>query len=134
LTLVIFLSIYSCASLRERIIGKDHFSRTYAVDFMSFHPRLNSALQDYAKTHKGNFFRVALLRNDAVIIQGFYKGEQEQDPIPTTITAKPAGPERTRMEIKISSSDSKISAECFKEAARDLFQIIEKETAVSPEE
>jgi hypothetical protein len=97
LTLVIVLSIYSCASLRERIIGKDHFSRTYAVDFMSFHPRLNSALQDYAKTHQGNFFRVALLKNDAVIIQGFYKGEQEQDRIPTTITAKPAGPERTKM-------------------------------------
>jgi hypothetical protein len=134
LTLVIFLSIYSCASLRERIIGKDHFSRTYAVDFMSFHPRLNSALQDYAKTHKGNFFRVALLKNDAVIIQGFYKGEQEQDRIPTTITAKPAGPERTRMEIKMSSSDSKISSEYFKEAARDLFQIIEKETGVWPEE
>ena len=115
-------------------MAKDQFSRTYAVDFTSFHPRLNSALQDYSKTHKGNFFRVALLKNDAVIIQGFYKGGQEQDRIPTTITAKPAGPERTRMEIKIPSSDSKISSEYFEEAARDLFQIVEKETGVLPEE
>jgi hypothetical protein len=101
---------------------------------MSFHPRLNSALQDYAKNHKGNSFRVVLLRNDAVIIQGFYKGEQGQDRLPATITAKPAGPGRTRMEIKISSSDSKIYSENLKEVARDLFQIIEKETGVSPEE
>ena len=104
------------------------------MDFMTFHPRLNSALQDYAKNHKGNYFRIALLKNDAVIIQGFYKGEQEPDRIPTTITAKPAGPERTRMEIKISSSDSKISSKYFREAARDLFQIVEKETGLSPEE
>jgi len=104
------------------------------MDFMTFHPRLNSALQDYAKNHKGNYFRIALLKNDAVIIQGFYKGEQEEDRIPTTITAKPAGPERTRMEIKISSSDSKISSKYFREAARDLFQIVEKETGVLPEE
>ncbi len=104
------------------------------MDFMSFHPRLNSALQDYAKTHKGNSFRVTLLKNDAVIIQGFYKGEQEQDRLPSTITAKPAGPGKTKMEIKISSSDSKISSEYLKEAARDLFQIIEKETGLWPEE
>jgi hypothetical protein len=134
LTLAIFLAVYSCASLREWINGRDNFSRTYAVDFMSFHPRLNSALQDYAKNHKGNSFRVALLRNDAVIIQGFYKREQEQDRLPATITAKPASPGRTRMEIKISSSDSKIYSQNLKEFARNLFQIIEKGTGVWPEE
>jgi hypothetical protein len=134
LTLAIFLSIYSCASLREWKIVRDDFSRTYSVDFMSFHPRLNSALQDYARKQKGSFFQVIRLGNEAVIIQGLYKGEQEQDRIPATITAKPAGPEKTRMEIKISSSDSKIFSEYLKEAARDLFQIIEKETGASPEE
>ena len=134
LILAIFLSIYSCASVREWIIGRDNFSRTYAVDFMSFHPRLNSALQDYAKNHKGNSFRVALLRNDAFILQGFYQGEQEQDRLPSTITAKPAGPGRTKMEIKISPCDSKISSEYLKDVARDLFQIIEKGTGVGPEE
>jgi hypothetical protein len=134
LTLAIFLSIYSCASLREWIIGRDNFSRTYAVDFMSFHPKLNSALQDYARKQKGGSFQVIRLGNDAVIIQGFYRREQEQDRFPSTVTAKSAGPGRTRMEIKISSSDSKIYSEHLKEFAGDLFQIIEKETGVRPEE
>ena len=101
---------------------------------MSFHPKLNSALQDYAKTRGGNSFQVTRLGNDAVVIQGIYKGEQEQDRFPSTITAKSAGPGRTRMEIKISSSDSKIYSDHLKEVARDLFQIIEKETGVRPEE
>jgi hypothetical protein len=48
------------------------------------------------------------------------------------ITVKPAGPRRTWVEIKISSSDPKISSEDLKEAARDLFQIIEKGTDVGP--
>jgi hypothetical protein len=134
LTLAIFLSIYSCASLREWIIGRDNFSRTYAVDFMSFHPKLNSALQDYAKARRGNSFQVTRLGNDAVIIQGLYEGEQSQDRVPITVTVRPAGPEKSRMEIKISSSDSKIYSKHSKAVARDLFQIIEKETGVRPEE
>lgn len=132
LTLAIFLSIYSCASLREWIIGKDNFSRTYAVDFMSFHPRLNSALQDYAKNHKGNSFRVALLGNDGVIIQGFYKGEQEQGRLPSTIAAKPAGPQKTWLEIQISSNNLGASSKDLERAAQELFLIIEKGTGIRP--
>ena len=110
----------------------DKFSRTYGLDFMSFHPKLNSALQDYAKRHKGNFFQVTHLGSDTVIMQGSYKEGEYQGPLSTTITVKPAGPRRTRVEIKISSSDPKISSEYLKEAARDLFQIIEKGTGVGP--
>ena len=137
LILAFFLSIYACTSFRvflEEKILRDNFSRTYSVDFMSFHPRLNSALQDYARKQKGSSFQVIRLGNDAVIIQGLYKGQQEQDRFPSTITVKPAGPGKTRVKIKISSSDSKIYSEDLQEVARDLFQIIEKETGVRPEE
>jgi len=128
---VFFLSIYSCVPFW---IPADKFSRTYAVDFMSFHPKLNSALQDYAKRHEGNSFQIALLGSEAVIIQGLYKGERYQDRLSTTITVKPAGPGRTWMEIKISSNDPKIFSEYLREAARELFQIIEKGTGIPPQE
>jgi len=124
---VIFFSVYSCVPFW---IPADKFSRTYGLDFMSFHPKLNSALQDYAKSHKGNSFQVTHLGSDTVIIQGFYKGGQYPGPLSTTITVKPAGPRGTWVEIKISSTDPKISSEYLKEAARDLFQTIEKGTGV----
>jgi hypothetical protein len=101
---------------------------------MSFHPRVNSALQDYARKQNGSSFQVTRLGNDAVVIQGLYQGEQEQDRFPSKITVKPAGPGKTRVEIKISSSESKIYSEDLKEVARDLFQIIETGTGVRPEE
>ena len=128
---VICLSIYSCAPFW---VPADKFSRTYAVDFMSFHPKLNSALQDYAKKHKGNSFQVALLGSDAVIIQGLYKGEQYQARLSTTFTVKPAGPGRAWMEIKISSSDSKVNSKYLREAARELFQMIEKGMGIQAQE
>jgi hypothetical protein len=127
----LFLSIYSCVPFW---IPADKFSRTYTADFKSVHPKINSALQDYAKRHKGNSFQIVLLGSDAVIIQGLYKGEQCQARLSTTITVKPAGPGRTRIEIKISSNDAKISSEYLKEAGRELFQIIEKGTGISPRE
>jgi hypothetical protein len=130
----LFLSIHSCASLREWINERDSFSRTYSLDFMSFHPRLNSALQDYARKQKGSSFQVIRLGNDAVVIQGLYRGEQAQDGFPSTITVNPVGPGKTRVKIKILAKGSTISSEDQKEAARDLFQIIEKETGLRPEE
>jgi len=128
---VIFFSVYSCVPLW---VPAGKFSRTYGLDFMSFHPKLNSALQDYAKEHKGNSFQVSHLGSDKVVIRGFYKGKPYQGPLSTTITVKPAGPGGTRVEIKISSTDPKISSEYLKEAAGDLFQIIEKGTGVRPPE
>jgi hypothetical protein len=129
--IVIFFLAYSCVPFWA---PADKFSRTYGLDFMSFHPKLNSALQDYAKRHKGNFFRVAHLGSDTVIMQGSYKGGQYQVPLSTTITVKPAGPRRTWVEIKISSTGPKISSEYLKEAAGDLFQIIEQGAGVRPPE
>jgi len=126
---VIFFSVYSCVPLW---IPAGKFSRTYGLDFMSLHPKLNSALQDYAKRHNGNSFQIAHLGSDQVIIQGFYKGGPYRGPLSTTITVKPAGPKRTWVEIKISSAAPTTSSAYLKEAARDLFQIIEKGTGGQP--
>lgn len=127
--LVIFFSVYSCVPFW---IPADKFSRTYGLDFMSFHPKLNSALQDYAKRHKGNSFQVTHLGSDTVIMQGSYKEGEYQGPLSTTITVKPAGPRKTWVEIKISSTGPKVSPEYLKEAAGDLFRIIEKGTGGRP--
>lgn len=91
-------------------------------------------LRDYAKRHKGDSFQLTRLGNDAVIIQGLYKGEQYQDRFSTTITIKPAGPKRTRMEIKISSGNLAASSKDLEMAARELFQIVEKGTGIPPVE
>ena len=130
--LAILLWIYSCASLREWKMGKDIFSRTYAEDFMFFHPKLNSALQDYAKRHKGNSFQIARLGSDAVIIQGFYQGERDPGRYSTTITITPAGAGKSRTEIKISAKSPKASSKNLEGAARDLFQTIEKGAGIRP--
>jgi hypothetical protein len=127
--MVIFLLVGSCIPFW---VPADKFSRTYGADFMSFHPKLNSALQDYAKSHQGNSFQVTYLGSDQVILQGLYKGKQYPGRLSPMITVKPAGPRRTWVEIKISASDPKISSEYRKGAARDLFQIIEKGTDVGP--
>ena len=131
--LAIFLCVCSCASLPWKI-GRDDFSRIYAIDFISFYPKVNSVLQDYAKKRKGNSFQVTRLGNDAVIIRGLCKGEQYQDRFSTTITVKPRGPKRTRMEIKISSGNPAASSKDLEMAARELFQIVEKGTGIPPVE
>ena len=128
--LAMLLWIYSCASLREWKIGGDVFSRTYAEDFMFFYPRLNSALQDYAKRHTGNSFQITHLGSDAVIIQGIYQGGGDQRRYSTTITIKPAGAGKSRTEIKLSAKSLKGSSKGLEEVARDLFQIFEKGAGV----
>lgn len=130
--LAIFLWIYSCASLHEWNIGKDYFSQTYRGDFMLFHPKLNSVLQDYAKRHKGNSFQIVRLGSHAVIIQGIYRGERDQGRYSTTITIEPAGAGKSRIGIKISAKSPKASSENLEEVARDLFQIFEKGAGVRP--
>ena len=59
----------------QKIIPQDTFTRIYAIDFSSFHGRVNTALQDYAKTHKGNSFQIARLGSDTVILRGVYLRE-----------------------------------------------------------
>lgn len=130
--LAILLWIYSCASLREWKIGGGIFSRTYAEDFMTLHPKLNSALQNYAKGHKGNSFQIARLGSDAVIIQGIYQGEGDQGRYSTMITIRPARAGKSRTEIKISAKNPKASSKSLEEVARGLFQIFEKGAGIRP--
>jgi hypothetical protein len=130
LCLAIFVWIYSCASLRDWKVGRDNFSRTYAEDFMTSHPKLNSALQDYAKRHEGNSFQVTHLGSDKVIIQGLHRGDQGR--LFITITLKPAGPGRSRVEIKVPASDPKIPSEYLEHVVNGLFQTIENGTGVRP--
>lgn len=131
--LAALLLICSCASIKaalDRGTPQDKFSRTYSVNFMSFHPKLNAALQDYAKKRKGNSFQIMRLGSDAVVIQGLYKGEGDGHRFSTIITVKPAGPHKTWMEIKMSSKDPESSSESPEIAAKELFRIAEKGTGV----
>ena len=105
---------------------KDTFSRTYSVDFMSFYPKLHSALQDYASRNKGISFQIVRLGSKMVIFRGLYRGEGEQDRFLMVITAKPMEPRRTLMEVKISPSNSEVSSAYLGKVAKDLFQIVEK--------
>lgn len=135
--LTIFLLICSCASLKitpEGRIFKDTFSRTYSMEFRSFHPKANTALQEYARKHKGNSFQIMRLGSDAVVLQGRYKREADTDRFFATITAKPAGAKKTSTEIKISSTNPEASSEYLEKAAGELFRIIEKGAGVHPQE
>lgn len=148
---IISFSLYSCASLTpsstpavsapipavppapsaikpvpgEKTV-KDNFSRTYSVDFMSFYPKLHSALQDYARRNQGNSFQVVRLGSEVVIFRGRYKGEGDQERFLTVITAKPVGPKKTLMEVKISPINPEASSAYLEKAANALFQIFEK--------
>jgi hypothetical protein len=128
-SLAVIFSVYSCASspvISEGKISGDDSSRTYNVAFISFHPGLNLALQDHSKRYKGNSFQITRLGSDAVIIQGFYKAEGIRDAVPTVITAKPAGPEKSRVEIKVSPNNRGASSESLKKVIQELFRIIER--------
>jgi hypothetical protein len=107
----------------------DIFSRTYAVPFQSFHPRLNSALQEFAREHKGNSFQVLRLGSDGVVIRGIYQRDWDQARFFITLRVVPLGPDRTRSEIQISSSRPGTSSETLAMAAGELFQIIEDRTS-----
>jgi len=135
---LVLLLICSCTAVRippgERPEGEkpkgDPFSRVYAVPFKEFHPRLNQALQKYAGEKPGNSFQVTHLGNDQVIIRGFYQKEANQARLPIVITIKPAGPEKTHLEIKppadqVATSDTSVS---------ELFKILERETGFLPAE
>ena len=114
---------------REKSV-KDTFSRTYSVDFMFFYPKLHSALQDYASRNMGTSFQIVLLGGKLVIFRGHFKREGDQDRFFTVITAKPVGPKKTLMEVKISPGNSEASSAYLEKAADDLFQIAEK--GISP--
>ncbi len=112
-------------------IAKDTYTRTYDAEFTSFHARIHNALQDYARTHKGNAFQVARLGGDAVVIQGRYKREGDADRFFAVLTVKPAGKQKTTIQIKISSAATQAAGEYLEAAAADLFRIVENGSGVS---
>ena len=134
---VLFLFFNSCASLQilseERPV-KDKFSRTYSQEFASFHPKVNSALQEYAQKNKGNSFRIARLGNDAVIIRGYFKSGHHQERFSTVITVKPAGKKKTQLEINFSTISPNVSSNPVEKAAQEFFQVIERGTGFLPAE
>ncbi|MBI5969024.1 MAG: hypothetical protein HY882_14350 [Deltaproteobacteria bacterium] len=109
---------------------KDPFSRTYSMEFMDFHPKINLALQSYARTNPGNSFQITRLGNDAVIIRGLYQREKVR--VPVTLTIKPGGASKSLIEIKISWKNPDIAPEDLEVIASELFQIVEKATALRP--
>jgi hypothetical protein len=133
--LLVLLLIYSCTALKILPVEKpkgDPFSRVYAVPFKDFHPKLNQALQKYAKEKPGNSFQVTRLGSDLVIIHGSYQMEPNQTRLSVVIKTRPAGAERTSLEIKPSASQRGTSHGHIVASAGELFQIIEKETGFMP--
>lgn len=131
------LLIYSCTPFKTLQLEKpkgDPFSRVYAVPFKDFHPKLNQALQKYAKEKPGNSFQVARLGSDLIIIRGLYQKEPNQARLPVVITTKPLGPDKTSVEIKSAASQGGTSSGFIVASVGELFQIIEKETGFLPAE
>ena len=130
---VLLLFSNSCASLQilseERPV-KDKFSRTYSQEFASFHPKVNSALQEYAQKNKRNSFRIARLGNDGVIIRGYFKSDKYQERFSTEIMVKPSGQKKTRLEINFAVNNPNVSSDSLEKASQEIFQIIEKGTGV----
>ncbi len=108
----------------------EKYSRIYPMDFSSFHPKVNSALQGYAQKHKGNSFRVVRLGSDGVIIKGYFKSDRNQERLSTEMAIKPDGQKRTRLEIKLSNPNRKMDGDSLEKAYQELFGIIEGETGV----
>ncbi len=135
LALGFFLLICSCASMKitpQESTVRDTFSRSYPMNFPSFHPKVNGALQEYAQKHKGNSFQVIRLGSDTMVIRGRYKRDADQDPFSTAITTKPEGAKRSSVEIKISPVKREASSEYLEKAAEQLFRIIETGIGVRP--
>jgi len=117
-------------SFLEKIIQKisppDSFSRSYPVEFSSFHPQANSALQEYARTRKGNSFSISRLGSDEVVLRGIYLREGPQERYSATLTLKSAGPKKSQMEIKVAPAAETSSSGDPEAAAKEIFSIVEK--------
>lgn len=117
-------------SFLEKIIQKiappDSFSRSYPVEFSSFHPQANSALQEYARTRKGNSFSISRLGSDEVVLRGVYLREGTQERYSATLTLKSVGPKKSQMEIKVTPAAETSSSGDPEPAAKEIFQIVEK--------
>jgi hypothetical protein len=116
------------AGIFQRIIPQDTFTRIYAINFASFHGQANAALQDHAKTHKGNSFQISRVGSDAVILRGVYLREGGREKYVSILTIKPIASQKCQLEIKFDSSAGGPSSPHPDEAAKEIFQIIEKAT------
>ncbi len=110
----------------QKISPQDTFTRTYPYDFGLFYPKANSALQDYARSKKGNSFQISRIGSDSVILRGVYLREGGQERYVSTLTIKPAGPQKSLLEIKFDTSSGTSSSSSPENAAKEIFQIIEK--------
>jgi hypothetical protein len=110
----------------QKIAPSDTFSRTYPIEFSSFHPRANSALQDYARTRKGNSFQISRLGSNEVVLRGIYIREGTQERYAATLTARPAGIKQSQLEIKVNPATETNSSGNPEAAAQEIFLIIEK--------
>jgi hypothetical protein len=110
----------------QKIVAPDTFSRTYPMEFASFHPQANSALQDYARTRKGNSFQISRLGSDEVVLRGVYLREGTQERYSATLIVKPAGPQKSQLEIKMAPGAEGASPRNPEAAAKEIFLIIEK--------
>jgi len=110
----------------QKIVPPDTFSRTYPAEFASFHPRANSALQDYARTRKGNSFQISRLGSNEVVLRGVYLREGTQERYAATLIVKPAGPKKSQLEIKIAPAAEGAKLGDPEAAAKEIFLIIER--------
>jgi len=110
----------------QKIMPPDAFSRTYPVEFTSFHPQANSALQDYARARKGISFQISRLGSNEVVLRGVYVREGTQERYSATLTVRPAGPKKSQLEIKLVPAAEAASSGNPEEAAKEIFLIIEK--------
>lgn len=110
----------------EKISPPDTFARTYPLDFGLFYPKANSALQDYARNRKGNSFQISRIGSDAVVLRGVYLRGGTKERYVSTLTIKPAGSQKSLLEIKFDPSGGNSTSPNPEEAAKELFQIIEK--------
>ncbi len=116
----------------RRLFPVDKYFRVYPVNFSSFHPKVNSALQEFARKHKGNSFRLVRLGSDGVIIKGYFKGDRNQERLSVEMDIKPNGQEKTHLEIKLSDPGNKMGGDSLEKAYRELFGIVERGTGISP--
>ncbi len=112
----------------QKIMPPDTFSRTYPMEFTSFHPQANSALQDFARTRKGNSFQISRLGSNEVVLKGVYLREGTQERYAATLVVKPAGPKKTQLEIKVVPAAEGASPGDPEAVAKEIFLIIEKST------
>lgn len=111
----------------QKISPRDTFTRTYPVDFRSFHPQVLSSLQDYSRINKGNSFQVQRLGSEDVILRGVYQNGKGEDRFIVDLTLKSAGSKKSSLEIKLTPNSPEASGN-MERAGQSLLQIIEKGT------